>query len=58
MEAKFKCGGIEFEMDYPNDIAPIVIGKESETEKVDLQELEVKYKDNKIFSYSTNTFDE
>lgn len=55
---KFKCGGIEFEMDYPNDIAPIVIGKESETEKVDLQELEVKYKDNKIFSYSTNTFNE
>lgn len=55
---KFKCGETEFEMDYPNDIAPVVIGKESETEDVDLKELENKYKDNKIFSYSTHTFNE
>lgn len=55
---KFKYGEIEFEMDYPNDIAPVVIGKESKTEKVDLKELEDKYKNNKIFSYSTNTFNE
>lgn len=55
---KFKLGEKEFEMDYPNDVAPVVIGEKSETEKVNLQELKDRYKNNKIFSYSANIFDE
>lgn len=55
---KFKYGEKEFERNYPNNIAPVVIGKEYGTEKVNLQELENKYDGNKIFSYSTHTFDD
>ena len=55
---KFKYDDKEFKMNYPNDIAPVLIGEETSDKKVNLKELEEKFKGNKIFSYDTNIYNE
>ena len=55
---KFKYDDKEFEMNYPNDIAPVLIGEKTSDEEINLKELEEKFKGNKIFSYDTNTYNE
>ena len=45
-------------MNYPNDIAPVLIGEKTSDEEINLKELEEKFKGNKIFSYDTNTYNE
>ncbi|WP_238899323.1 hypothetical protein [Clostridium sp. YIM B02500] len=53
---KFKCGEREFEMDYPNDVAPVLIAKETSDKEIKLKELEEKFKGDKVFSYDTNIY--
>lgn len=55
---KFKFNDKEFEMEYENDIAPVLLDKACEGEKVNLEELQKKYPNNKIFSYSTNYYND
>lgn len=55
---KFKFKDREFEMDYVNDIAPVVLAKEYGGNKVDIEKLKEDFKDVKIFSYTTHSYDE
>jgi hypothetical protein len=55
---KFKYGDTEFEMNYLNDVAPVLVATETPDKEVNLKELEEKFKGHKIFSYDTNTYNE
>lgn len=55
---KFKFRDREFEMNYANDIAPVVLAKEYGGNKVDIEKLKEHFKDVEIFSYTTHSCDE
>lgn len=57
---KYKSkSGIEFENnDVQNDVAPILIGIDDSNNEVDINELKNKYKDEKIYTYKGNVWNE
>lgn len=55
---KFKFKDREFEMNYNNDIAPVLLAKAYEGHNVDVDKLEAEHKGIEIYEYDTNTFNE
>lgn len=55
---KFKFGDKEIESNYPNNVLPVVIGKDYEEEAADFKKLSERFKEHKIFEYSTHTINE
>lgn len=55
---KFKFKDKEFEMNYTNDIAPVLLGNTKDDKDINKQLFEKKYPDTKIYSYTTSFFNE